>query len=136
MACYFRFGALVLCIGFAFSAKSVAAQGATTLTTESKRAVGAGRGLGFTYGWKGEDMGRNAEGKLDMRNPPTIRQVLPDSPAARAGLQAGDVIVSVNGRDGRNPPLFNDFQPGSKVVLRIRRGDDEREIALVWSPKG
>ena len=130
-----RTSALALCVALAFAAGAASAQDATVLTTGPKRAVGAGSGLGFTYGWKGEELGRNAEGKPDMRNPPTIREVFPESPAARAGLQVGDVIVSVNGRDGRNPPLFNGLRPGAEVTLRVRRDDEEREITLVWSPK-
>jgi hypothetical protein len=38
------------------------------------------------------------------------------------------VIVSVNGRDGRQSPLFRDLRPGSTIVMRVRRGDEEREI--------
>ena len=33
-----------------------------------------------------------------------IGQVLPDTPAAAAGLQTGDVIYKINGRDIQNVP--------------------------------
>ncbi|HYW07181.1 MAG TPA: PDZ domain-containing protein [Longimicrobium sp.] len=74
-------------------------------------------------------MGPN--GVAQVRNYPVVRRLTANSPAARAGVLLGDQIVSANGRDGRRPPLFEDVTPGSRVVLRIRRGGDEREIAFV-----
>lgn len=58
---------------------------------------------------------------------PTIGQVLPESPAATAGIQAGDNILTVNGR----PITFWDDltelvqnSEGRAITLEIKRGKD------------
>ncbi len=51
-----------------------------------------------------------------------IESVEPNGPAARAGIQAGDLIVSV---DGKDTPTFRDLQ---KVVLEALPGDMLRII--------
>jgi C-terminal processing protease CtpA/Prc len=89
----------------------------------------------FTYGWDG-GFSRGADGNVRMRDYPSVKAVVAGSPAARAGLRVGDLIVSSNGRDGRTPPLFEGIRPGTQVVLRIRRGDDEREITFVAREPG
>lgn len=58
----------------------------------------------------------------------TVTQVVPDSPADRAGLRPDDVIVSVNGMDlGTHPQAY--FQ----ARLRSRPGD---ELRLAWRRDG
>jgi S1-C subfamily serine protease len=65
---------------------------------------------------------------------PTVSRVEPGSPAATAGLRVGDAIVSLNGVDSRNGPLFTRIEPGVRYVVRVRRGDEERELALTVAP--
>lgn len=65
---------------------------------------------------------------------PTVSLVEPGSPAALAGLRVGDSIVELNGVDTRGTPLFAVREPGTRYVLRIRRGDEEREVTLVVAP--
>jgi S1-C subfamily serine protease len=62
---------------------------------------------------------------------PTVSRLEPGSPAALAGLRVGDAIVSLNGVDSRDGPLFTRVDPGTRYLLRIRRGDEEREVTLV-----
>jgi serine protease Do len=59
----------------------------------------------------------------------TVRSVVPGSPAARAGLQAGDMIVQSRGRPMHNPYDWEaellDMRVGETVPLLIRRGTRE-----------
>lgn len=61
-----------------------------------------------------------------------ISEVLPDSPAARAGLEAGDIITTVNGQP------FNAFEqitqapnPGESLTLEILRNKSTLTIEVV-----
>ena len=107
--------------------RPAAAQEAVTGTRTSTH----GANVGFAYAWSGGfTVGR--DGQMRKNSPPRVTQVVPGSASARAGIRVGDVIVSVNGRDSRAMPMFADLKPGDTVVLRIRRGDEEREISYVW----
>lgn len=75
---------------------------------------------------------RRPEGQEIVR----IRSVYPGSPAARAGVQAGDVVVRI---DGRTPTdeLVRAFalSPGDTVRLVVRRGNNNREFRLIAEPR-
>ena len=64
---------------------------------------------------------------------PIVGAVEPGSPAARAGLQPGDEILAI---DDEAVPTWEQAQyhialrPDAPVVLRVRRGGEEREVAL------
>jgi S1-C subfamily serine protease len=62
-----------------------------------------------------------------------IDAVLPGSPAQKAGLAPGDVILEVDGRDAREEGALR-MRPGVRYALRIRRGDAEKEVALLAIP--
>jgi C-terminal processing protease CtpA/Prc len=74
---------------------------------------------------------RSGQPRGTADNPPTVSLVEPGSPAALAGLRVGDAIVELNGVDTRGTPLFASREPGTRYLLRIRRGNEEREVALV-----
>lgn len=65
---------------------------------------------------------------------PQTPAVTPRSPAAKAGLRAGDVILEVQGTtlDQHTPlnALLQDASPGTTVRVRIRRGEDEQTLEL------
>jgi serine protease Do len=64
-----------------------------------------------------------------------IRDVADDSPAARAGLAQGDLIVAAAGNPTRTPDdLFDALQAarGGTVELNIIRGTDERTIQVTF----
>lgn len=72
---------------------------------------------------------------LRNRNGVLIRTVEPDSPAARAGLQRGDVILSLNGRLLRSAEEYlqreREQNSGDTLRLRIMREQGEKEVTVV-----
>ena len=63
-----------------------------------------------------------------------VREVSKDSPAEKAGLKAGDEIVRVNGLSANNNRfaiLSRTLEIGDTVVLRVKRGSDEKEYTVV-----
>jgi serine protease Do len=59
-----------------------------------------------------------------------ISQVMPDSPASRAGLQQGDVITALNGHiidnSGTLQVTVSELPPGTKITLGIMRNGAPR----------
>jgi len=67
-----------------------------------------------------------------------IQQVTEDSPAARAGLSSGDLIVAAAGRPVAGvDDLYDVLQAaqGGTLELRIVRGADERTAQVVFTPE-
>jgi regulator of sigma E protease len=64
---------------------------------------------------------------------PQLITVDPNGPAARAGLQRGDVIVSVDGRKLEQPQIIERIQQGvgQPLVLTIERSGTTHDIAVV-----
>jgi S1-C subfamily serine protease len=68
-----------------------------------------------------------------------IREVIEDSPAARAGLAHGDLIVAAAGQPIRTPDdLFDALQaaPGATIEMSIIRGTDEQAIQVTFGDAG
>jgi serine protease Do len=63
-----------------------------------------------------------------------VSSVEKGSPAAAAGLEAGDIILKLNdteiGRSSDLPPLVSAIKPGTQVKLQIWRKGATRELAL------
>jgi serine protease Do len=65
-----------------------------------------------------------------------IHEVVEDSPAARAGLTAGDLIVAAAGRPVRTPDdLFDALAAarGGTLELNVVRGADERTLQVTFT---
>ncbi|KGT46231.1 MULTISPECIES: trypsin-like peptidase domain-containing protein [Acinetobacter] len=81
-----------------------------------------------------QDIDRNlAESyKLDKPEGSLVTQVAPNSPAAKAGLQAGDVILKYNGTGiSRTSELLNYLNrsaPKQQIQLEVLRDDKRRNI--------
>ncbi|MFO7303535.1 MAG: trypsin-like peptidase domain-containing protein [Acidobacteriota bacterium] len=63
-----------------------------------------------------------------------VVSVEPDSPASRAGMQPGDVIVSFDGEDIDSPDelvdLVSNAEPGRSVPVRVVRNGQPQELQL------
>jgi putative radical SAM enzyme (TIGR03279 family) len=62
--------------------------------------------------------------------PARVVSVAPGSPAARAGVDAGDEIVTVNGDDLRDVIAYQLHADGPRVELEVRRGGLERSVVV------
>ena len=69
----------------------------------------------------------------------TLRSVTAGGPAEKAGLQAGDQVVEV---DGEEVASYNDLvvkirshKPGEKSPIKIKRGDEEVSVELTWGKR-
>lgn len=109
-------------------------------TTATVRAFSAPNDMA-PAGWLGVALSAGAHsiehtgGKAVMRFEayPTIESVDPDSPAERAGLQAGDKLLALDGRDvtAGCEPLATLLKPGSHVTLRVKRGSYTKQLMAV-----
>lgn len=66
-----------------------------------------------------------------------ISKVIPNTPAERAGLKAGDIIVAIDGVSiaGAEPPerlkeIVSKKSPGSKILLSVEREEERLEIEV------
>ena len=63
-----------------------------------------------------------------------IAQLTSDGPAADAGLQAGDVIISLGGQTVEDAStltsLVDEHKPGDSVEVKIKRGGEEKTLTV------
>lgn len=95
-------------------------------------------------GWFGVTLAE--EGTIDERGTtffqgyPVVSEVEPNSPAAKAGVLPGDVLVSFNSHDMRGLvlQLRNWLKPGAPFTLQLRRNNSVRVVrgTLGRAPKG
>ncbi len=86
--------------------------------------------VGITYSVEGRT---DSEGRLVYSDYPVVVSVDHGSPAARAGIAAGDTILAFNDRDLRRHafPIRTMIQPGRQFVIRARRGTTNRVTRLI-----
>src|SRR5512139_2568178 len=72
---------------------------------------------------------------LDRPRGALVSQVQADSPAAKAGLQAADVILQFNGKPVENsgdlPRMVGMAKPGAKIPLQVWRKGRAQEVTVV-----
>lgn len=63
-----------------------------------------------------------------------VSSVIPDSPSEKAKIQAGDIIISINGKDIKNAKNFSrtiaESKINSEIVLRIWQNEQTKDISL------
>lgn len=91
-------------------------------------------------GWLGvsvQDVTRELADSFAMPRPEgaLVRAVVPDSPAARAGLKVGDIILGFNERPvfvaGDLPPLVGSVPGGHEAPLTVLRAGERLELRAV-----
>jgi len=69
-----------------------------------------------------------------------LTSIVPESPAAKAGLETYDLVVGIGGRDDASPEAIRDFLAGAKVgdavSLAIVREGERREVTVTLEAMG
>jgi carboxyl-terminal processing protease len=70
---------------------------------------------------------------------PVVNTVFPGSPAAKAGIKPGDLIIKIAGQDvhGQNPDQTSNLirgQAGTSVALTIERGGQQIDLKVLREP--
>lgn len=94
--------------------------------------------LAAARGWLGvytQEVTRDLRDALDLEGEGVlVSSVVPDSPADRAGLRKGDVIVSVDRREVRSPAeltgIIRDAREGESVSLAVVRKGETLHLAV------
>ncbi|MEP7347745.1 MAG: PDZ domain-containing protein [Gemmatimonadaceae bacterium] len=92
-------------------------------------------------GWLGVNLQGDVEvkkgtdGELSSRylDFPTVVSVEPASPAAKAGLESGDRLMMLDGRDMRaaDVDISAMLQPGARLAIRVRRGLEGKSLLVL-----
>lgn len=81
---------------------------------------------------------RHGDGTMAVRylEAPIVASVDPGSPADRAGMRAGDVLIEIGGKQLlRSNVVFAELlRPGERVIVRLRRGRDTVTFHPVVEP--
>lgn len=64
---------------------------------------------------------------------PRIEAVEPDSPAEHAGIESGDLLIAIDGRDLREgtEPFGKLLQPGARLQVKVKRGRLVKPLTVV-----
>jgi C-terminal processing protease CtpA/Prc len=113
----------VLCVGAA------AGIGGTYLFLQNRNAQ-----IGINLPFRVEPFGRQSEPVITDKAGFLIITVVPDSPAGEAGLESGDLIVSIENEmvksDQSLEEIIHSHQPGDQIALEVLRGEDEESREL------
>jgi serine protease Do/serine protease DegQ len=87
-----------------------------------------------------QDLTPDLAGKIGSaeRNGVALMEVLPNSPAAQAGLRVGDVVIAINGRPVRGSAELRAqlgvVPSGETVELRVARGAETIQVRVQIAP--
>jgi S1-C subfamily serine protease len=117
-------------IGFAIPA-STATNVADQLINSGKVTQGY---LGVNLYPQAVDSNLQKQFSLSRNSGVLVSEVLPAGPAAKAGLEQGDIIFKANGQPVADPAsliaLIRDSRPGSQVELTLDRKGQEKTITV------
>lgn len=69
-----------------------------------------------------------------------VNQIEPNSPASKAGVKEGDVIIEFEGKPVKNSLTLRNqvatTKPGSKVALKVLRDGDEKKLTVILDERG
>eukprot|EP01155_Anaeramoeba_flamelloides_P031190 Anaeramoba_flamelloidesa88505_21.p1 GENE.a88505_21~~a88505_21.p1 ORF type:complete len:469 (+),score=58.95 a88505_21:198-1604(+) len=98
------------------------------------------KGQGFVErGWLGvliQEVNRDLAESFGLKKPAgaLVAKVMPDSPAAAAGLQEGDIILSFNDHDvvlsSDLPPLVGRIKPGDSAEVEVIRDGRKKTLEV------
>ena len=79
-------------------------------------------------------LGIRFEGGDEGEDHPTVASVVEDSPAAKAGIKDGDVILKIGDKDAKGiqatVALVQALKPGQKVTVKVSREKKEMDIKV------
>jgi Do/DeqQ family serine protease len=115
----------------------------TAMVRSVVAASGGGRIVRPWLGASGQAVTSELAQGLGLKRPVgvLIKEVVPGSPAARAGIRTGDVILTVNGREVDDPEALRfrvaTLAVGDSARLTLWRGGTQREseMALIAPPE-
>jgi hypothetical protein len=87
--------------------------------------------IGVSFSVQTTRSDREPEPRSEVR----IGHVRRGSPAEAAGVDEGDVVIRIDGRPAIEAFDDLELQEGDTVHLRIRHGEDERDVAIVAAPR-
>jgi S1-C subfamily serine protease len=101
--------------------------------------IGAAAGGGVVFAATKANMPDGAQVVVpDQADPEpgvVIVSVAPDSPAAEAGINRGDILLEIDGQAVEGPRQMTrylfDLEPGDEIELTVLHGDDERTLTAV-----
>lgn len=89
--------------------------------------------LGLTFSGSYTVRQKDGEkGVMRFEDYPTVEAVDPGSPAEKAGIEAGDKLLSLDGHDLREgSPSFSELlRPGAKLDAKLKRGHRTRNVTI------
>lgn len=89
--------------------------------------------IGLTFSCDCSVQSENGHETWHFSDYPTVEAVEPESPAERAGVEAGDRITAVGGQDlvQAGTSFLSNLKPGKQLDLRIKRGRISRNLTLL-----
>ncbi len=78
--------------------------------------------------------------KLSNKEGIIISRVIENSPAQKAGLQQGDIITKINGKEINDPAalqrMVGSLEPNSKISIEYLRNNTRKEVSVILAKRG